>query len=1192
MIKGNRSLFIIFALFSTFILFLGLYFLVEKDNKGVTNRSDATEIYANLHFYIRCSDTYYNPSYSDPTITGENGTEYNPYSSFPTVSITAKCSEDLYMNGTYMGDNNGSHTITYSITNGTTIVIRAYRMTVFNIGTFNISLSVNNSNENSYCLYEGLGDSSDSTSQSLGGGGRTVDLYYYLNYRPDYWKGYFNLNDGSDDDFASITQTNYRYWDLPLENPTREGYIFDGWWTEESGGSEITSTTLFQNSTSQTVYAHWIKNYNYKVREDVSGNGNTSPYIISVTNPNNNYPFVLNSSGYYESTNKGVNNSYSLCKVTFYVHEKGNVSFSVINYAEKNYDFGIFSNLNTTLAPTYDADTTNVYKSFKGSSSSGTQTVTYSNVSTGYHYIYVKFRKDSSQSQNNDSLKFKFSSSGYTNYSNAGVSNIYPFTLNSDGYYESTNKGVNYSYAMCKVSFYVPKTMNLNFSIINYAESNYDFGIFSNLDTALVSSGEDTKNVFKSFKGSSSSSVQTLTYTNVSAGTHYIHVKFIKDVSNSSYNDSVKFKLNEETSTTIYSYDSNIYKSNPSKTGYTFDGWTATNLDTTTARRGTSSSTVTTTWTSGSTKVTSTYFKNLNSDMGTVTLTANWTANGYTLTADVNEPNTGTFLNKVSWTLPSGWSSSSDKSYATKTVKYDSQYGTLPTPSREGYTFDGWYTASSGGNKISSSNNNDVMNSTSGKTIYAHWTAKSYKITFNQNSGSGGSSSTTVTYDKAMPNITIPKRTGYSFVGYYDSPQTDYGDTGGGTQYYKSDGTSARNWDKATDTTLYARWLPRDDYKVDINILSPTGEQDYKSGTMTQAYGSTIKEGINDQGFDNITYKESWTISKITPTPGYVLTSVSANAGTLVDNGDGTYTFTANFTSDPNGSWDAVITIQMGDTWTNYAQEPAVKRKIEVNGTTVEAREISKPEHLAWISNQGLTKSVGEYFIQTKSIDMSGHYWYPIGANGRVFNGYYNGQGYAIMNIETSPNMVTESGLFGYLQGGTVENVTMLNAKIQGGIDSGGIAGVNNGGVIRNCYVEGDVTATNRGVSSTQYSIGGLVGYSTSGQIESSYYEGTISGTGNRYYGLLIGYGENSSIRDSIGKTTGNTAYYNNGVSVESSLYITGANYVTKKYYEGTFANWVITNGQPLPSGLTWIGNAGDKVTNISQITACGYSKV
>ena len=574
------------------------------------------------------------------------------------------------------------------------------------------------------------------------------------------------------------------------------------------------------------------------------------------------------------------------------------------------------------------------------------------------------------------------------------------------------------------------------------------------------------------------------------------------------------------------------------------------------------------------------------------TLYAYWTANGYTLTADVNEPNTGTFLNKVGWTLPSGWSSSSDKSYAIKTIKYDSQYGTLPTPSREGYTFEDWYDASSGGNKISSSNNNNVMNSTSGKTIYAHWTAKSYKITFNQNSGSGGSSSTTVTYDKAMPNITIPKRIGYSFEGYYDSPQTDYGDTGGGTQYYKSDGTSARNWDKATDTTLYARWLPRDDYKVDINILSPTGEQDYKSGTMTQAYGSTIKEGINDQGFDNITYKESWTISKITPTPGYVLTSVSANAGTLVDNGDGTYTFTANFTSDPNGSWDAVITIQMGDTWTNYAEEPTVKRKIEVNGTTVEAREISKPEHLAWISKMLLTTSNGGYYIQTKPIDMSDHYWYPIGANGRAFTGYYNGQGYAIMNVETSPNMVTESGLFGYIQGGTVENVTMLNAKIQGGIDSGGIAGVNNGGVIRNCYVEGEIKATNRGVSSTQYSIGGLVGYSTSGQIESSYYEGTISGTGNRYYGLLIGYGENSSIRDSIGKTTGNTAYYNNGVSVESSLYITGANYVTKKYYEGTFANWVITNGQPLPSGLTWIGNAGDKVTNISQITACGYSKV
>ena len=51
-----------------------------------------------------------------------------------------------------------------------------------------------------------------------------------------------------------------------------------------------------------------------------------------------------------------------------------------------------------------------------------------------------------------------------------------------------------------------------------------------------------------------------------------------------------------------------------------------------------------------------------------------------------------------------------------------------------------------------------------------------------------------------MPSATMPTRTGYTFGGYYTN-------TGGsGTQYYTSTGASARNWDKTTATTLYAKW--------------------------------------------------------------------------------------------------------------------------------------------------------------------------------------------------------------------------------------------------------------------------------------------------------------------------------------------------------------------------------------------------
>lgn len=54
-----------------------------------------------------------------------------------------------------------------------------------------------------------------------------------------------------------------------------------------------------------------------------------------------------------------------------------------------------------------------------------------------------------------------------------------------------------------------------------------------------------------------------------------------------------------------------------------------------------------------------------------------------------------------------------------KTVTYDSTYGTLPTPTRSGYTFDGWYTSASGGTKITSST---TVSLTANQTLYAHWT--------------------------------------------------------------------------------------------------------------------------------------------------------------------------------------------------------------------------------------------------------------------------------------------------------------------------------------------------------------------------------------------------------------------------------------------------------------------------------------
>ena len=84
------------------------------------------------------------------------------------------------------------------------------------------------------------------------------------------------------------------------------------------------------------------------------------------------------------------------------------------------------------------------------------------------------------------------------------------------------------------------KTVTLN--CINYAESNYDFGIIGSFNTALRPTYLVDSSYTKSFKGSSTSSVQTVSLT-VPTGTNWIDIKYRKDSSANSNNDSLKFQV-------------------------------------------------------------------------------------------------------------------------------------------------------------------------------------------------------------------------------------------------------------------------------------------------------------------------------------------------------------------------------------------------------------------------------------------------------------------------------------------------------------------------------------------------------------------------------------------------------------------------------------------------------------------------
>ena len=200
-----------------------------------------------------------------------------------------------------------------------------------------------------------------------------------------------------------------------------------------------------------------------------------------------------------------------------------------------------------------------------------------------------------------------------------------------------------------------------------------------------------------------------------------------------------------------------------SRTGYTFGGWATSSTGSKAYdNQGDISAT------SGS--------------KGNVTLYARWNANKYT----------GSF-NQQSGAGGSG----------NITATYDAAMPTVSVPTRTGYTFQGYFDAASGGTKYYNANGTSARtwNKTANTTLHAQWTVNKYTVTFDKQNGTGGSNNVSATYNANMPSATMPTRAGYTFQGYYDA-QT------GGNQYYKADGSSAKNWDKAANTTLYARWNP------------------------------------------------------------------------------------------------------------------------------------------------------------------------------------------------------------------------------------------------------------------------------------------------------------------------------------------------------------------------------------------------
>ena len=130
-----------------------------------------------------------------------------------------------------------------------------------------------------------------------------------------------------------------------------------------------------------------------------------------------------------------------------------------------------------------------------------------------------------------------------------------------------------------------------------------------------------------------------------------------------------------------------------------------------------------------------------------VTYYAHYTADTYTISFDEQG---GTTVNDITGT-------------------FNQPIGELPTTSKTGYTFDGWYTDPEGGTKVTSQT---LVTAT--VTYYAHYTPIEYTITFNTHGGSAVSN-ITGDYNTEIGTLPTTSKTGLRFVGWFTEAE-------GGTQ--------------------------------------------------------------------------------------------------------------------------------------------------------------------------------------------------------------------------------------------------------------------------------------------------------------------------------------------------------------------------------------------------------------------------
>ncbi len=1077
-----------------------------------------------------------------------SGTSYQPGSKY-----TSNESATLYAQW-----NINTYNITYNLNGGTK------GTNAPTSGTYGSTITVSNPSKTGYTFagwtVSGTGASLTGTNLKIGTGNITLTANWTINtYTISY-----NLNGGTK---GSNAPTSGTYGStVTVSNPSKTGYTFAGW-TVSGSGASLTGTSLTIGTGNITLTANWNIN-TYTISYNLNGGtkGTNAPTsgtygsTVTVSNPSKTgYTFAGWTVSGTGASLTGTNLKIGTGNITLTANWTINtytISYN-LNGGTKGTNAPTSGTYGSTVTVSNPSKTGYTFAGWTVSGTGASLTGTNLTIGTGnitltanwninYYYLDLNGLLDGSSSGNitgfgtadvyingklvcNDCTDYYDKHSYGSSYSISDIKTATGHTYN--GIYKGSASGT-----IGTSNVYVQLNFSTNTYTINYElnggtkETNAPTsGKYGN--TVTVNNPSKTGYTFTGWTVSGTGASLTGTSLTIGAG----NITLTANWNINTY--TITYELNGGTkgtsAPTSGTYGSTVTVSNPSKTGYTFNGWAVSGTGATMS--GT----------------------NLKIGPSNVTLTANWSASEYTISYNLNGGTKGT--------------------NAPTSGKYGSTV-TVSNPSKTGYTFTGWTVSGSG----SSLTGTSLTIGTGNITLTANWKANAYTINYNANGGTGTMTSTTATYDSTVSIKTNAfTKTGYSFVSWTtNSNGTDdgYNWTGfNGTWKY----TNGQYGISDSKLNLYAIWRINT-YTISYNLNGGTkGTNAPTSG----AYGSTAT--VSNPSKTGYTFA-GWTVSGT----GASLTdtNLKIGAGNIILTANwniNTYTITYELNGGTKGT-NAPTSGTYGSTV--IVSNPS-KTGYTFAGWTVSGTGATLTGTSLTIGTGNITLTanwnINYYYLDLNGLldgsssgNITGFGTADVYINGKLVcndcTDYYDkhpyGSSYSISNIKTATGR-TYNGIYSGSASGTIGTSTVY-VQLSFSTNTYTI----------NYELNGGTKGTN---APTSGKCGSTVTVSNPSKTGYTFTGWTVSGSGSSLTGtsLTIGAGNitltanwkantytiNYNANGGTGTMTSTTATYDSTVSIKTNAF-------TKTGY--SFVSWT-TNSNGTDDGYNWTGFNGTwKYTN------------